>query len=286
MPGCQPISLPASPRRFLWSAVPLCRSLLSPPRYRPLSLHPCRWRCQKKLQLAGMLQLATEPSLRLLGAWNLPLLRLISLVTVSIATLQIPNPSVGSPTRFGDLAPLHPLYATVKWHTVKQRPGPGPGSTQPRSHHSPQALGACRLVRPSPRSFPTRNCRFAGLLLHTFVPPFPPIFLFCFSLVLSSYFTPPVSSGVTRYKGPYFGRDFHSNRLSTYPLGRVPNLLREPSIWCLAPMHPLLVGSHVVQTLMLGTLVPSDFTCSDFVFVPFRLQNEDPRRLLCISWDY
>ena len=197
----------------------------------------------------GCFRQAPGPPL-FLGAWSPPLLRLVSLVAVALATVQAPTPSVGPPTRFGVQAsgaspfapPAIPRREShsaninrcqVRW----QRLMFSEAAPRPRSRHSP-CWGPSCLVRSSPSSCLTRNGCFTGFFLIIFPAlPFP----FPLSSVQSPFVlfvTPPALVGVTRCKGTQCGRSCLSNHPSTYPLGRAPNSLRGPGLWCLALCTP------------------------------------------------
>ena len=198
----------------------------------------------------GMFSAGTRTPPFFLGAWSPPLLRLVSLVAVALATVQAPTPSVGPQTRFGVQAsgaspfapPAIPRRESrsaninrcqVRW----QRLMFSEAAPRPRSRHSP-CWGPSRLVRSSPSPCLTRNGCFTGFFLIIFPAlPFP----FPLSSVQSPFVlfvTPPALVGVTRCKGTQCGRGCLSNRPSTYPLGRAPNSLRGPGLWCLALCTP------------------------------------------------
>ena len=183
-----------------------------------------------------------------LGAWSPPLLRLVSLVAVALAIVQAPTPSVGPQTRFGVQAsgasPFAPPaiprresrsaninLCQVRW----QRLMFSEAAPRPRSRHSP-CWGPSCLVCSSPSL--TRNGCFTGFfLIISPALPFPsPLSSVQSPFVL--FVTPPGLVDVTRCKGTQCGRGCLTNRPSTYPLGRAPNSLRGPGLWCLALCTP------------------------------------------------
>ena len=109
------------------------------------------------------------------------------------------------------------------------------GAPRPRSRHKP-CWGLSRLVCSSPFSCRTRNGCFTGFFLTISPISLPP----SFPLVRF----PPALVGVTRWKGTLFSCSWLSNRPSTYPLGRSPNSLRGPCLWCLARCIPFLPSQY------------------------------------------